>query len=751
MPHSFLSLPFFGEIAHFRIFYCPVFQQKYCLSIACDTASHSANVCCMKVVLSGWFVVLALCCCALPVGGHAQTPVLPVRIGGALYGGQNVYSADFHNIEGVPISDKADNFTEGNGFAYGIAGVYEFPLFDNVFIGARLGLQYLGGALHTQEGPVTSDVGDVVLEHTINASIFSAMGEPSIGVQLGNHWSVYGGVRLGWVASALFEQSEAIVQPLGTEYVQGGSSRSIANLQAIPNAPSLEVALVGRVGYSVPLSSVLLLQPEVSFHVGMTEMSAATGWKVATIHGGVALLWQPTPDKPLYIDTVYQRDTTVQVLAGITREEVVESSVSASVEQSEAEREIRRTVILHQHYIRKIPRPRPLLNADLGVRFVLNNGQESEGVHVTIQKIVEQKYIPLLPYVFFDSVSAVLPNRYNHIAATDAEHFVPQVGSENDVLSTYYNVLNIVGMRMRQYPDAILSITGTHSGDKVEAGAPSLSLRRAESIRSYLADVWSIEPQRLQVRSTGIPEHPSNELLSEGSEENRRAELSADNPVILAPLHVVDTVRVANPPIVRFYPACFSEAGVDAWHIHIFQGKRILKSFHGEGMVPASVDWNIDSDKAVLVSADAPMEYKLVVRDNEQQEAETSQGSIVFQVQEHNAHEAEKGTVQRYSLIVFDYDGISVTKQHRAILTTVQSNLPERSDVAVVGMTDVLGDSEYNKQLSLRRAQAIVAALKLPDATAVGIGEQSAIPATTPEGRFYSRRVDIIVRTRSAQ
>lgn len=705
-----------------------------------------------NVLLLRFVVVAAYCACAFFVEAQAQAHAPFMRIGGAVYGGQNIHQANFHDLEGVPISPKAENFTEGSGIAYGISGVWELPVLANFFIGTRLGFHSLGGVLRTQEGPITSDNGNVILEHAIDASVFSVAAEPGVGVEFGNQLSLYSAVRLGWVVSSTFEQSESIVQPLGIEYVNGGGrSRSIATRQAIPNTPGLELAFVGRLGYLFSLSQSVALRPEVSFQLGATEISAGTGWNIQSVQGGVALLWQPTYVKAIRTDTVYKRDTTIQVIAGLLNEEVVEKGSSITIEQEEHPQEVRRTAIVQQYYVRKIPRPRPLLTADLGVRFVLNNGQESEGVKVTIKKIVEQRYIPLLPYIFFDSVSAVLPKRYNQIGLGDAKYAMPDSVPEKEVLPTYYNLLNIVGMRMQQRPNATLFITGTYAGEKAEKGDTLLSRRRAESIRDYLSKVWDIDLHRLQVRAGGLPERPSNALLAGGNEENRRAELAADDSAILAPLHILDTVRVANPPVIRFYPQCISESGLASWRIHVLQGKRVLKSFRGEGTLPAFVDWNIDNDKAILVSADAPIEYKLTVSDNEEQEIETPQGSIVFQVQEHNASEADKSGLQRYSLIVFDYDGVSVTPHHLSILSTVQNNLPAQADVTVVGMTDVLGNNEYNKQLSLRRAQAIASALKYPHATVIGIGEQTNIPATTPEGRFYSRRVDIVIRARSTQ
>src|SRR5690606_31858073 len=102
-------------------------------------------------------------------------------------------------------------------------------------------------------------------------------------------------------------------------------------------------------------------------------------------------------------------------------------------------------------------------------------------------------------------------------------------------------------------------------------------------------------------------------------------------------------------------------------------------------------------------------------------------------------------------LLAFDYDGAGISPLHRQAIAAIRATLPATADISIVGMTDILGDEEYNRQLSTRRAEAIASVLRHPRAVAVGIGEQTDIPAVTPEGRFYSRRVDIIVRTHDAR
>jgi outer membrane protein OmpA-like peptidoglycan-associated protein len=135
------------------------------------------------------------------------------------------------------------------------------------------------------------------------------------------------------------------------------------------------------------------------------------------------------------------------------------------------------------------------------------------------------------------------------------------------------------------------------------------------------------------------------------------------------------------------------------------------------------------------------------VNDFAGQTLKTGTGTMSFQIRDQVSETGENGHLQQYSLIVFDYDGAGISASHRKAIASIRSTLSTNADISVIGMTDVLGDEEYNRQLSTRRAQAIVAALNHPHAVAIGVGEQTGIPATTPEGRFYSRRVDVIIRS----
>ncbi len=101
--------------------------------------------------------------------------------------------------------------------------------------------------------------------------------------------------------------------------------------------------------------------------------------------------------------------------------------------------------------------------------------------------------------------------------------------------------------------------------------------------------------------------------------------------------------------------------------------------------------------------------------------------------------------------VLFAVDSATLTPQAQTTLRELGARLRERAEgaVSVVGHTDTTGEAGYNEQLSLRRAQAVVAALQPLAGDAVqlraeGRGEREPVAdEATAEGRSSNRRVSV--------
>jgi len=105
--------------------------------------------------------------------------------------------------------------------------------------------------------------------------------------------------------------------------------------------------------------------------------------------------------------------------------------------------------------------------------------------------------------------------------------------------------------------------------------------------------------------------------------------------------------------------------------------------------------------------------------------------------------------------MLFDSESAKLAPSAADVVRRVSDMMKQNSDLnlAVVGHTDNTGDFDYNRQLSERRAQAMVHALVKDGVAAtrlaaVGVGPLSpAAPNDTPEGRAQNRRVELVLLT----
>ncbi|MEP7220313.1 MAG: OmpA family protein, partial [Bacteroidota bacterium] len=103
--------------------------------------------------------------------------------------------------------------------------------------------------------------------------------------------------------------------------------------------------------------------------------------------------------------------------------------------------------------------------------------------------------------------------------------------------------------------------------------------------------------------------------------------------------------------------------------------------------------------------------------------------------------------IDRYSLIIFDFDKGDLNETNRKIAQFIKARIRPTAAVTIEGSTDRIGEAEYNKRLSEERARSTARALGVAGGTVRGIGESGLYDNDLPEGRFYCRTVSIVVET----
>ena len=105
--------------------------------------------------------------------------------------------------------------------------------------------------------------------------------------------------------------------------------------------------------------------------------------------------------------------------------------------------------------------------------------------------------------------------------------------------------------------------------------------------------------------------------------------------------------------------------------------------------------------------------------------------------------------VNTFSLVLFDVRSSEITEGNAQIIDFIKGFVKPNSTISITGYTDRLGDADANQKLAQDRADATAKALQVKQrATVLGKGNSALYDDRYPEGRLYTRTVDVIVDTR---
>jgi outer membrane protein OmpA-like peptidoglycan-associated protein len=397
-----------------------------------------------------------------------------------------------------------------------------------------------------------------------------------------------------------------------------------------------------------------------------------------------------------------------------------------------------------------MPTDPPTINASLKVFQRDSSGNTIADNELMIEDFVSFNMRPLLNYVFFDEGSDTIPERYQLLESGEVRRFRIDNLRKSDDLETYYNVLNIVGGRMRSNPDITITITGNNSDEGVEKDNRQLSENRAKAVYNYLKNNWAIDPSRMDIKARDLPRQASRTDTLPGYQENRRVEITSDFDDISKPVMTNDTIRQITKTKFVFKPEADSEIDIRDWKLTAKQGERVLFEKQGTGDLPDSIVWDPEESGANLRNAQTIF-CELQVWDKLGNNAESDQKSISINqltVDRKRMERRRDKEFEYYGLILFDYGKTSLNREHRKTVDFVKSRIATEDTVTVLGYSDAMGDEITNKKIADRRATSVARYLRHPRTATFGIGEEELIfDNELPEGRFYCRTVRISVES----
>lgn len=370
---------------------------------------------------------------------------------------------------------------------------------------------------------------------------------------------------------------------------------------------------------------------------------------------------------------------------------------------------------------------------------------------------------PLLNYVFFNSESTNIPDRYVLLEKDQVKDFKEDQleesaplnlsGRSKRQMTAYYNVLNIIGDRLGKNPSSSITLVGSSDKDSQEGRL------MAESVKRYMVNIFGINDSRIKIEVTDKPKLPSEQpggtrelvLLRE---EDRRVSIESGSPALLMEFQSGTDTRLKPVEIMGS-----QEAPLDSY-----------VSFNVADGIDALSSWTLEAkDKRGNIQTFGPytqkeinLPGKLILGDETEGDyqmtmvGQTKSGVVIkrdttVHMNLWAAPEYEEG--MRFS-IIYEFDDTEAINIYRKYLSEVVTpKIPNGGSVRIHGYTDIIGDEAYNQKLSLARANDVkkiiensLSKLGRNDAKfeVSGFGEeQSQFGNKLPEERFYNRTVII--------
>jgi outer membrane protein OmpA-like peptidoglycan-associated protein len=375
---------------------------------------------------------------------------------------------------------------------------------------------------------------------------------------------------------------------------------------------------------------------------------------------------------------------------------------------------------------------------------------------VTIEELTIIDSSPLLNYIFFEAGQSTLPEHY-HLLKTQAEAGGFDEKMLQDTMTKYYDVLNIIGKRLVENPEANVELVGCVSDKGEEKNNLTLSRARAESVKSYLQYIWNIDPGRLIVTARKLPEIPSTSRVQEGVVENQRVEIRSGSPAILDSIKSTYTFEVADSNEITIQPNIKPGYDLKEWKIWVKGDETLLKSIEGQGNTIPDASFDLVEYGLNKIGAFKTLSTGATLTDITGRTFETDvfKTNIKYITRvESKAQKLEYKVVEKYALILFDFDSSDIKERNKTVIDRVTARIKELPDasVTILGQTDIIGTEDYNVALSIRRAQSVYqtvmdSGISSPErVTSKGNGPHDPpYNNASPEGRSFNRTVIITI------
>ena len=210
---------------------------------------------------------------------------------------------------------------------------------------------------------------------------------------------------------------------------------------------------------------------------------------------------------------------------------------------------------------------------------------------------------PVLPYLFFDSASALIPARYVQFNSYEETLGFDEFQTGGNALAKHWHLLNVAGYRLRNDSTFVLGIRGCNSGESETGENLVISEQRGHEVYEYLKDIWRIPDGQLHLLDPrNLPLSPETGGSEHSRAMNRRIEFEVvDNQdrtepqidwKLRRPLLDTGDVMVSWPTSVVFkLENGMPDSQVSHREILLYRNDRLWTALRDSGEITSDVEY----------------------------------------------------------------------------------------------------------------------------------------------------------------
>lgn len=162
------------------------------------------------------------------------------------------------------------------------------------------------------------------------------------------------------------------------------------------------------------------------------------------------------------------------------------------------------------------------------------------------------------------------------------------------------------------------------------------------------------------------------------------------------------------------------------------------------------MDWNLSLNGASIPKKLDPVESSLTLKDKKGNIFTSSKVEMpvnLISISKKREDKIADKQINKYRLIMFKIGKSEIEANEQKNINFIKKQISPESNVIIKGYGDITGSEEINIEISERSSQAVKKALGV-NAKAIGLGKSELLfDNNSPEGRFYSRTVEVIIES----